>query len=58
MFTEIKDKIKGIYMGQETIQSPTRFEKNQKVPPAIKKKKSKLILKNHPLYFRDQTIFH
>lgn len=42
MFTEIKDKVKDIYMGQETNKSPTRFEKDQIVPPAIKKKKSKL----------------
>lgn len=35
MFTKIKDKVKDIYMGQETIQSPSRFEKNKIEPPVM-----------------------
>lgn len=45
IFTEIKDKVKDSYMGQESIKSPTRFEKNQIEPPAIKKKKQTNIKK-------------
>ena len=55
MFVEVKDKVKGIYMGWETIKSPSRFEKesnrtygDKKYKPTSKKK----------LYFRNKSIFH